>query len=61
MIEKPPTKEYLYALVGESHEMVRDYFLIKSGKKVLTEEEKEKWNERKEHLRNEIKRVRSLL
>ena len=61
MIKQPPTKEYLYALVGESHEMVREYFLIKSGKKVLTETEKEEWNKRKEHLHNEIKRVRSLL
>ena len=40
MIQNKPTKEYLYALVGESQEMVRDYLLIKSGKKTLTQERK---------------------
>jgi hypothetical protein len=61
MIENKPTRQYLYALVGEAQEMVREYFLVKSGKKVLTQEDREIWNKRKEYLHEEIKRVRRLI
>jgi hypothetical protein len=61
MIEKPVSKEYLYALVGEQAALVSEAFLVRAGKKEMTQEQKDQWNKRKEFLHGEIRRVRALL
>jgi hypothetical protein len=61
MKEKKPSKEYLVALMSEADEMVREYLLVTTGQKTMTQEQKDKWNQRKEFVHEEIKRVRALL
>ena len=48
-------------LIAEAQEMVKEYMLVTSGQKSMSREEKDKWNERKQFVHEEIKRVRKLL
>jgi hypothetical protein len=61
MKEKKPSRDYLIALTAEAQEMVKEWLEVTTGKKTMTQEEKDKWNQRKQFVHEEIKRVRALL
>jgi hypothetical protein len=48
-------------LIAEAQEMVKEYLLVTTGQKSMSQEEKDKWNERKRFVHEEIGRVRKLL
>jgi hypothetical protein len=56
-----PTKQYYYALCGEATAIFKEYLKIKMGMKVYSKDQKERWNERKDFVLSEIRRVRKLL
>jgi hypothetical protein len=56
-----PTREYCAMLIAEAQEMVKEYLLVTTGQKSMSQEEKDKWNERKRFVHEEIGRVRKLL
>jgi hypothetical protein len=56
-----PTRQYCAMLIAEAQEMVKEYLLVTTGQKSMSQEEKNKWNERKRFVHEEIGRVRKLL
>lgn len=59
--EQKPSKEYLFALIAETEELIREYMCVKVGTVKLTQEECDTWNRRKNFVYSEIKRVRRLI
>jgi hypothetical protein len=56
-----PTKEYYYALCSKAAAIILEYKDLKFGNKLISPEEKEDWNRRKDELHQEIQRVRKFL
>ena len=63
MIEAPqqPSRDYLIALLAEANGMVLEWLQISTGKKTMTQEQKDEWMKRKDFIQQEIKRVRKLI
>ena len=61
MTDEKPTKEYYFALVGESLEIIREMVKVKAGMKRLTQVETDELIKRKDWVHEEIGRVRKLL
>ncbi len=60
MTEKP-TLTYLQALNDEARAMIQEYADYKAGKITKTPEERKAWNEKKDRIHAEIRRVKALL
>lgn len=61
--EKPekPTKEYAAAVAAECSQMFTEYLQVIAGQKTMTAEERKAWNEKKDKLLEETRRVRGLI
>ena len=61
MIEEPqpPSRDYLIALLAEANGMVIEW--LDTGKKPMTQQQKDNWMKHKEFVRSEIQRVKRLI
>jgi hypothetical protein len=63
MIEQPqkPSRDYMISLLAEANGMIIEWLEISTGKKIMTQEQKDEWMKHRDYIRDEIKRVRGLL